>query len=138
MSCSDPPSLDGCYASYTVLTTIMNLSLKIYLLLNGLIAASGTLMMRYGGKNLDFTQGVIYILKSGYLWLFGMILSWLAGIFFALILTRYEITESFTLYVPLVYLLIILGGLFLFNETLSVTKGIGIFFVFVGLIFLLK
>lgn len=116
----------------------MNITIKLYLLINGIVAAAGTLLMRYGGKNLDFTQGIYYIVTSGYLWILGMILSWIAGVFFALLLTKYGITESFSLYVPLVYLMIIGGGLFFLHETLSITRGVGVLFVFIGLIFLLK
>lgn len=137
MSCNYSSSLDGFYSGQ-ILANMMNIPIKLYLLVNGIIAATGTLLMRYGGKNLDFTQGICYIVTSGYLWILGMILSWIAGMFFALLLTRYGVTESFSLYVPLVYLMIICGGLFFLHETLSITRGVGVLFVFIGLIFLLK
>lgn len=116
----------------------MHLEIKIYMLINALCAAAGTLLIRYGGKNLDLTRGIWYIFRHGYLWIIGMLISWIAGLLFSILLTKFEITTAFTLYVPLVYLFIILGGVFLFNEAFSLSKIVGMFFIFIGLIFLFK
>lgn len=110
----------------------------ILLTANALICAVGTLMMRCGGKDLTFSFDLLRMLREGWLWLAGMVICWIAGLGFALLLTRMQVTDALSWYVPLVYVMVMLGGVFLLRETFSLHKITGLVCVLVGLILLLR
>lgn len=102
------------------------------------ISCAGSLLMRHGGMNLDFSLGMLRTLREGRLWLAGIVISWVAGLLFALYVTKNEISTAFSLYVPLVYILTFLGGVLLLKESISLNKGLGCAFILIGLFFMLR
>lgn len=114
----------------------MKLNLTFFLIITAAISITGTFLIRYGGKDLDFSKGLWYIFRYGYIWIFGMFICWIAGLTFSFLLTKFEITTLFSLYVPFVYFCVNLGGFFLFNEAISIQKIMGLSFILIGLIFL--
>ena len=114
------------------------LNVKLVIAATALIASTGMLILRFGGKGLDFSQGLWHALSSGYLWLIGIFVGWLAGLLFALTVTRLEISTALSLYVPLVYAFTVIGGLLVLREPFSTTKIFGFGFILVGLYFVVK
>lgn len=115
----------------------MRLNLILLLLAAAILSILGTFLIRYGGKNLDFSKGLWHICRHGYLWFLGIFICWIAGLSFSLLLTKFEITTVISFYIPFVYLFLNLGGIFLFNEAISISKLIGMCFILIGLCFLL-
>lgn len=111
---------------------------KIMIVVGAFIASGGVLLARYGGKSVDFSQGVIKGVCDGYLWVLGIGLSWVAGMLFALYITKNEISSTMSFYVPLVYLMTFLGGVLLLKESVNADKVIGSAFLAVGLFFMLR
>jgi multidrug transporter EmrE-like cation transporter len=96
------------------------------LVFNALLVTGGTLLMRHGGKDMVWSQGVWTILQTGRLWILGMALSWLAGLVFAIVLTRQDLIVTYVFYVSLTYALVVAGGHFLLGEPLSGLKLAGV------------
>jgi len=73
------------------------------------------------------------VLHTGKLWLVGTFVCWIAGLLFALQLTRNElITTAFT-YTVLYLIFISLGGHFLLGEQFSLMKSFGIALALLGI-----
>lgn len=101
-------------------------------------ATASSLLMRLGGENLSFTNGLAYFFQNGKLWLLGLILGWLAGLGYAVALTRLPISSAAVVYVPVVYLAILICGVLLLHENLTFSKKIGICLISAGLFFCAK
>lgn len=115
----------------------MNLTngLAWVLLIAGVIFTTlSSILMRYGGTNISFTQGVLPFLQTGRLWLTGILLGWVAGMSYALALTRLPITKATVVYWPLAYLATVLGGVFFLGEDITVMKKIGLAIITIGLV----
>ena len=95
------------------------------------------LLMRYGGKDLDFTKGAAHILSNGYLWILGLALGWVAGLSFALIVTRLEMSTAVSLYVPLTYFFSVLLGVLVLKEQITPNRIAGALCLVVGLYFIM-
>lgn len=109
-----------------------------FIVLNALIGTTGTLLMRHGGKNLDFSQGLVSLLAKGWLWFVGMGICWIAGVVFAVLLTRLSIIDSTSLYIPVTQTLVTIGGYFFLGEQLSGLKIVGVCIIIIGMIILLN
>lgn len=108
------------------------------IVLGALVGSAGLLIMRFGGKSIDFSGGYLQGLRDGYLWLLGIVLSWVAGMIFALYVTKTEISSAVTFYVPMLYTFTFVGGVLLLKEEISPYKILGSAFILVGLFFMLK
>ena len=103
----------------------MKIQILAYIVCNALLVSAGAVLMRYGGRDLDWSQGLAGVLSTGKLWLTGMFLCWIAGLAFALLLTKSELITTFIVYTTLVFIFIVFGGYFLLGEHLSLVKLIG-------------
>ena len=112
----------------------------IYVFLAGNLAlvATSLLFMRYGGKNLDVTQGICHILTHGRIWLLGIFIGWISGLLFSLIVTRINLTLAVSLYVPLTYTIAFWGGVFFLKEPVDVCKIVGSVVIILGLCIFFK
>lgn len=90
--------------------------------------------MRYGGANISFTQGILSFLQNGKLWLAGIFLGWVAGMSYAVALTRLPITKATVVYLPLAYIATVLGGVFFLGEDITLMKKIGLAIITIGLV----
>lgn len=67
----------------------------------------------------------------------GIFATLLAGVSWMLTMTKFEISYAYP-FVSLNYILVLLSGFFLFNETLSVAKLLGSALVIIGIIIIAK
>lgn len=105
------------------------------LLIAGVIFTTlSSILMRYGGANISFTQGILPFLMTGKLWLSGIVFGWVAGMSYALALTRLPITKATVVYWPLAYIATVLGGVFFLGEDITLMKKIGLGIITVGLV----
>lgn len=102
------------------------------------LSAASTLLMRYGGRNLDFSQGFWHVVTHGYLWWGGIGLGWVCGLAYALLLTRWEISIVTGVFTPLVYVFTLSAAALVLNEPWSITKTVGLLLVLFGLVLLIK
>lgn len=117
----------------------MTNSIAWFLLIVGVVFASASsLLLRYGGSGTSFDQGFGVFWQGGKLWLGGMMTGWLGGLAYSVALTRLPITKAAVLYMPLVYILTVLGGVFLLKEDISTVKKIGVCVTTLGLIICCK
>jgi drug/metabolite transporter (DMT)-like permease len=93
---------------------------------NALLASSGAVLIRYGGRHLDWSQGLPGVLHTGKLWLAGIFMGWIAGLVLSLLLTRHELVVLFVAYLVLNLMLVALGGYFVLGESLSRAQLLGI------------
>ena len=71
-------------------------------------------------------------------WVFsGIVATFLAGIFWMLTMTRFEISYAFP-FVSLNYVIVLLAGFLLFGETFSTAKLIGTALIVAGLVIIAK
>lgn len=110
----------------------------VTLLLLASLSATSTLLMRYGGRDLDFAQGSWHVITHGYLWWSGMVLGWICGLCCALLLTRWEIAIVTGMFVPLTYILTLSAATLLLAEPWSLTKTMGLVLICCGLALLIK
>jgi hypothetical protein len=87
---------------------IMNLAYKI-LLANSVLSSLGMLLMRYGGKHIDWSTGIVNIIKHVYWWFIGIFLCWIAGLIFSLVVTKTEISVAIAFNSALIYVFVFLG-----------------------------
>ncbi|MDR0476889.1 MAG: hypothetical protein LBH14_02985 [Desulfobulbaceae bacterium] len=117
----------------------MKIQILALIVINALLVSMGSILMRYGGKNLDWSQGLIAgVLNTGKLWLAGMVMCWIAGLFFALLLTKNELVTSFIAYYALTFIFIALGGYFLLGEHFSLAKSMGVILTLFGIYVLMR
>jgi multidrug transporter EmrE-like cation transporter len=109
----------------------------IVLVFNALLVTAGTLLMRHGGKDVIWSQGVWTILHTGRIWISGMMLCWLAGLVFAVALTRQDLIVTYVFYGSLSYALVVTSGYFLLGEPLSGLKLTGVALCLAGLVCLM-
>lgn len=109
----------------------------VVLVFNALLVTGGMLLMRHGGKDMVWSQGVWTILQTGRLWILGIVLCWLAGLVFAVALTRQGLIITYVFYGSLSYALVVTGGHFLFGEPLSGLKLVGVALCLAGLVCLM-
>ena len=111
---------------------------KLVMVIAAISATTGTLIMRYGGKNIDLSLGIWQALRDGYLWIGGIFLSWIAGLLWALYITRNDVSTAISFYVPLTYIFTFLGGILILKEPISLNKGLGCAFILIGLFFMFR
>lgn len=107
-------------------------------LLLACLSATSTLLMRYGGRNLDFAQGVVHVITHGYIWWGGMLLGWVCGLSCALMLARWEISVVTGMFTPLAYIVTLSAAALVLDEPWSITKTMGMMLVLFGLLLLIK
>ena len=106
---------------------------------NAFLVSAGAVLMRYGGKGLDWSQGIIVgILNAGKLWLTGMFVCWIAGLIFALLLTKSELVTTFVVYTALTFTFVVLGGYLFLGEHFSFVKLIGVVLALLGICLLIR
>lgn len=104
-----------------------------------ILGTASTIFMRLGGSGLDFFSKNIFALnQKSLLWLLGLFLGWVAGLGYAVSLSKLQVTQASAVYFPLLYISIILSGVFFLNEEISHLKKMGILFIFIGLFFCAK
>lgn len=111
---------------------------KLVVVFGSLMATAGMLVMRHGGQGVDFSNGIVRGLCDGYVWLIGIAMTWVAGLVFALYVTRAAISDALSFYVPLTYTFTFIGGILFLREPISTTKILGSVFILVGLLFMLR
>ena len=104
-----------------------------FVLGNAALVAASLLLTRYGGKNLDLTQGILHILTHGRIWLFGIFLGWISGLLFSFVLTRVNVTVAASLYIPLVYTITFWCGVLFLKESVDIYKILGSIAIIIGL-----
>jgi multidrug transporter EmrE-like cation transporter len=109
----------------------------VVLVFNALLVTAGTLLTRHGGKDVIWSQGVRMVLHTGRLWILGVALCWLAGVVFAVVLTRQSLVAAYVFYVSLTYVLVVVGSHFLLGEPLSGMKLLGVVLTLGGLVCLM-
>lgn len=100
--------------------------------------AISTLLMRSGGRDLDFSQGVWHVVTHGYVWWGGIGLGWVCGLSYALLLTKWEVSIVTGIFIPLAYVFTLMAAAVFLKEPWSITKTLGVLFVVCGLILLVK
>jgi multidrug transporter EmrE-like cation transporter len=102
--------------------------------LNALAATAGVLLLRYGGKDIALTGDLKNILFNARLWLAGMAVSWLAGLAYAVVLTKVELNFAYPVYVALTYVMVAAGSRFFLHEAFSPMKMLGVGVILLGLV----
>lgn len=110
----------------------------VYVVFAAILSSVGTLLVRYGGKDLIFSQGLWHLLTHRYLWFCGIFVGWIGGLSVSLLLTRMDASQFASLWTPLVYIFIFLGGVFFLGESISSNKIVGSALLFVGLYFITR
>jgi hypothetical protein len=115
-----------------------HLMLVVAIFLSAIASASSTLLMRYGGKIVDFSGGVLTIASTGRIWIAGIMLGWLAGLAFSLLITRMQVTALISLYMPLSYLLTFMAAIIILKESVSWGKIVACVLLTIGLYLIAK
>ena len=116
----------------------MKIQLLALIIGNALLVSAGSILMRYGGRNLDWSLGITGVLTTGKLWLAGLFMGWIAGITYATLLTRNELITIHFPYIVFNFIFVALGGFLLLGEHFSITKLIGIILAFCGVYLLIR
>jgi drug/metabolite transporter (DMT)-like permease len=103
------------------------------LLVNSVLCSLGMLLMRYGGRQIDWSTGIVNIIKHGYCWFIGIFICWIAGLTFSLVVTKTEISIAIAFNSALIYVFVFLGGLFFLKEHFSYIKCVGSFLIIAGI-----
>jgi drug/metabolite transporter (DMT)-like permease len=105
---------------------------------DAILVSISLLLIRYGGKSLDISLGIRHVLSHGGWWLAGMALSWICGLVFSLLLTKFNVTYAVSLYIPLTYTITFWGGVIFLKEPVNRYKIIANIFIILGLYFFFK
>lgn len=111
------------YIFFTILFTVYS-----QLVMRWQVSSAGQLPEDVSGK----IHFVITLLLNPWV-VTGVIATFFAGVSWMLAMTRFEVSYAFP-FISLNYLLILAASVFLFNESLTLTKLIGSFIVVLGLI----
>jgi multidrug transporter EmrE-like cation transporter len=112
----------------------MKATMYLVLGLNALAATAGMLLLRHGGKGIALTGDLKNLLFNARLWLAGMAVSWLAGLVYAVVLTRIELNFAYPVYLALTYVMVTAGSRFFLHEAFSPMKMLGVGIILLGLI----
>lgn len=118
---------DHVYILSTIVFTVYS-----QLVMRWQVVAAGSLPSDSFGK-----VGFVISLIANPWVLSGIFATFLAGVSWMLAMTRFEISYAYP-FVSLNYILVLLAGFFLFNETLGAAKLIGSALVIVGIIVIAK
>jgi drug/metabolite transporter (DMT)-like permease len=119
-----------CYKVFDV-----KLTYKI-LIANSIIVSLGTLVMRYGGRKIDWSARIMDIISQGRLWFLGIFICWIGGLIFSLAISRTEASLAVAFNSALVFVFVFLGGVFFLKENFSLMKCIGSLLIICGIIFM--
>jgi drug/metabolite transporter (DMT)-like permease len=111
----------------------VKLAYKI-LIANSFLASFGLLLMRYGGRQIDWSAGIWNIISQGRFWFVGILLSWIGGLVFSLVVTRTEVSIAIAFNSALIYVFVFLGGIFFLKEHFSIMKCLGSVLIILGII----
>lgn len=103
-----------------------------------LITSLGLIFLKLGSKNgapVHFIDGRIHFNLTPYV-IGGILLYGLSFILYTYLLSKYDLGYIIPLTTGLVYVLIFTASFFIFKEAFTAIKLLGIFFIFMGLIFL--
>lgn len=103
-----------------------------------ILTSTSMLLMRSGGKTIDFSNGLWNAMLTGNLWFIGIFVGWISGLLFALVTTRLDISTAISFYIPLAYTITFIGGIVILKEPLSINKAIGCLCIIIGLCFILR
>lgn len=119
--------LDHAFILSTVLFTVYS-----QLIMRWQVTMAGSLPIDTSGK-VDY---VLSLMLNPWV-LSGIVATFLAGISWMLAMTKFEISYAYP-FISLNYILVLLAGFLLFNETLNATKLIGSALVMLGIIVIAK
>ena len=104
---------------------------------NALLASTGAVLMRYSGKDLDWSHGLAGVMSTGKLWLTGMFIGWIAGLTYAVLLTKHDLITTTVVNIALYFTFVTLAGHFLLGEHFSLVKFMGTVLAFLGVCLLI-
>lgn len=106
----------------------------ILILTNTLILVSGQFLWKYGmmQRNVSFQsiQDIMSLLLSPFI-LSGLVLYGFATVLWLFILTRVPLSVAYPIQ-SMAYIFAVFGAYFIFNETLSIAKVVGVLFIMIG------
>jgi drug/metabolite transporter (DMT)-like permease len=106
------------------------------LLANSALVSLGLLVMRYGGRKIDWSAGLMEIVSQGRLWFLGIFISWIGGLVFSLVVSRTEVSTAVAFNSALIFVFVFLGGVFFLKESFSLLKCVGSVLILLGIIFM--
>lgn len=119
--------LSHCYIFSTIFFTVYS-----QLIMRWQVTSAGELPV-------DLKDKIFFIIRLLFNpWIIsGVAATFLAGISWMLAMTKFEISYAYP-FVSLNYILVLLAGFFLFNESLTLTKIVGSLIVIVGVVLIAK
>ena len=102
----------------------------VYIILTTL----GLFLMKLGGNSLslNFTDGIGF--KIGYITFFGFLSYICSFLLWQRLLVSFDLSYIVPITTGIVQIIVLLLGLFIFKETISITGIIGIIFIIIGVV----
>ena len=105
----------------------------ILILISVLLAAAGQLLLKKGA--ISFLNANIFTIFRSYFTWFGLICYFLGSLSWIMALSKMKLTTVYP-FASLIYVLVIIGAYFFFNEKITISLVIGSLLIIAGLIFL--
>lgn len=110
-----------------------NMIFKIFLVLGTLFNVAAQLLLKHGMKTPDILADKTKFLFNPFLWL-AIIIYGLGFLFYAVALTKVELSRAYPFSSILAIILIFLASVLFMNESLTFLKGTGIILSLMGVI----
>lgn len=103
---------------------------------SGVLNGVGQVVMRWGGRDakvaFSFQHFGDWAISSRW-WLFGLLLTWSSGLFWALLLRHVRLVIALPLFAGTAYTLTVLGAVVLLAERPTTTQYLGLMLVMAGI-----
>lgn len=115
------------------------IKLWVGILLLGLLAGSGQVMMRVGGRNMALGELMsLHGLAHHAGWWVGLLISWACGLLWAWMLTHVRLASALPVFTGVAYLAAIIGSGICLKESISLRDGLGFALVVSGITLIVK
>jgi multidrug transporter EmrE-like cation transporter len=118
---------DHIYILFTILFTVYS-----QLIMRWQVVRAGEIPPDFSGK----VQFVASLLLNPWI-MTGIVATFLAGVSWMLAMTRFEVSYAFP-FVSINYILVLIASIYLFNESLTITKLTGTLIVALGIIIIAR